>query len=91
MFVLQALVITSLLFFFSLLVVLLLQQFNRDLKIALLFIIPLLFFSLGFVLRMSAKPLIVDLGFFLTEFSSLFVSILFAMCLLLGQLKYWEK
>jgi len=91
MFIVQVLVISLLLIFYSLLIAALFRKFNRDLKIALFFITPLLVFSVGFVFRLSVKPPIVDLGFFLTEFSGLFISILFAICLFLGQLRYWKK
>jgi len=87
----QALVILLILLLFSLLIIVLFRKFNRDLKTAFLFIVPLLVFSLGFILRLSIKPSLVDIGFFLTEFSGLFTSVLFAVCLLLGQLKYWKK
>jgi hypothetical protein len=91
MFIFQVLVIFSFLLFFSSLIIVLFKKFNNDLKIALLFLTPLLVFSFGFILRLSARPPMVDLGYFLTEFSGLFISILFAVCLLLGQLRYWKK
>jgi len=91
MFTFQVLAILLLLLFFSLLIIVLFRKFGRDLKIVLLFIAPLLVFCLGFVLRLSTRPPMVDLGFFLTEFSGLFISVLFAACLLLGQLRYWKK
>lgn len=87
----QIFVIFLLLALFSLLIILLLKKFRKDLRITLLFIAPLLIFCLGFGMRLSAAPKMVDLGFFFTEFSGLFVSVLFAVCLMLGQLKYWGK
>ncbi len=86
----QAFVIFLFLLLFSLLVATLFRKFNKDLRISLLFIIPLAVFSLGFAFRLTAKPVVVDLGFFLTDFSELFVSILFAVCLILGQIRYWK-
>lgn len=52
---------------------------------------PLLLFSLGFVLRLSQNKPLIDLGYFLTEFSTLFVTVLFTAFLFLGQMKYWKK
>jgi len=87
----QAIFIALSTVFFSSLVVLLLRKFKQSLKMALFFVIPLFVFSLGFIFRLSESSWVVDLGFFLTEFSGLFVSILFSVCLSLGQLKYWKK
>jgi len=86
----QFLIIIFLLLLFSSLVVFLFKKFDRDLKIASFFIVPLVVFSLGFVFRLTAETSMVDLGFFFTDFSELFVSVLFASCLILGQIKYWK-
>jgi len=51
---------------------------------------PLLVFALGFALRLTDQKELIDTGFFLTDYSSLFVYLLFAACLVLGQLKYWK-
>ncbi len=66
------------------------KKFKRT-ELAGFLVIPLVIFSLGFSLRLSGKTALVDLGFCLTEFSSLFVSVLFTAFLFLGQLKYWKK
>lgn len=42
-------------------------------------------------MRLTDKEGFIDLGFFLTDFSSLFIYTLLATFLLLGQLKYWKK
>jgi len=56
----------------------------------LAFIFPLLIYVVGFTLRLSGNKELVDLGFFFTEFSSIFVTVLFSLCLYLGQLRYWR-
>lgn len=52
------------------------KKFKRT-ELAGFMIVPLGFFSLGFGLRLSGKAALVDLGFFLTEFSGILVSVLF--------------
>ncbi len=49
----------------------------------------MLVFCIGFGMRLSVTKPIVDLGFFLTESSSVFAYTLFALAMILGQLKYW--
>lgn len=56
----------------------------------LIFFIPLMIFIFGFALRLSKNQGLVDLGFFLTDSSSFFVTLLFALALVLGQIKYWK-
>lgn len=53
--------------------------------------IPIALFSLGFIMRLSKKELIIDCGFFLTEISFLLIYSIFAITFVLGQIKYWEK
>ncbi len=52
---------------------------------------PLAMLTLGYYLRLSGHQPAVDIGFFLTDGSFLFTYLLFALFLLLGQLKYWGK
>jgi len=52
---------------------------------------PLWLFGLGFSLRLMMDKSLIDLGYFLTDFSTLFVTILFTLFLFLGQLRYWKK
>ena len=67
-----------------------LKKFKRsDLFPYLLF--PLLIFVIGFCLRLSNNQEKVDLGFYLTEVSYIFLTMLFVLALFLGQLKYWKK
>ncbi|MBI4033117.1 MAG: hypothetical protein HY377_01180 [Candidatus Blackburnbacteria bacterium] len=67
------------------------RQFGRGVKLVLVLIVPLLTYSLGFILRLIQTKYIIDLGYFLTDFSALFIYTLFATFLLLGQLRYWKK
>lgn len=79
-----------LLLFFTALIFNFLKQFKIKRKKALVFICPLLTYALGFYLRVLADKNLVDLGFFFTEFSTLFVTILFTLFLYVGQVKYWK-
>lgn len=91
MFVLQISVISFLLTGFSIILIGLLKRFGLERKLVLPLLIPLLVFSFGFSLRLTGKQGLVNLGFFLTDFSTFFVSVLFTTFLFLGQLKYWKK
>ncbi len=66
------------------------QQFKLNRIYVRLFVIPLFFFIFGFTLRISGYQFLIDLGFLFTEFTTLFVSILFVIFLCLGQIKYWK-
>jgi len=74
----------TLLFLFS-------RRFVKNNQLLLLLITPILIFSIGFLMRLSEHKEIVDAGFFLTESSVMFISVIFAGAFILGQLKYWEK
>jgi len=91
MFIIQSSFIGLLFILYSLLVVLLFKKFVDDLKLSLILVLPLLVYSIGFVMRLSGRNTIVDLGFFFTDFSVVFIYILFTASLLLGQLRYWKK
>ena len=69
---------------------LLLADFKLKKRQLIVFIFPLLTYAVGFTLRLSDNKEFVDLGFFFTEFSTIFVTILFSLCLYLGQVKYWN-
>jgi len=68
----------------------LLADFEIKRKKLLVFVLPLLTYAAGFTLRLSDNKELVDLGFFFTEFSTIFVTVLFSLCMYLGQLKYWR-
>ncbi len=79
-----------LLIIFTFLVFNFLGDFGVKKKKGLIFIVPLLTYVVGFSLRLSSVKGLVDLGFFLTEFSTIFVTVLFTLCLYLGQVRYWR-
>lgn len=56
----------------------------------MLFLLPLLSFIIGFSLRFTGDKFLIDIGFFFTDFSYLFVYLIFAVALILGQLRYWK-
>jgi hypothetical protein len=51
----------------------------------------IMIFSLGFILRLSGQKSIIDIGYFLTDSSSIFLYALFTGALMLGQIKFWKK
>ena len=67
-----------------------LRDFGIKKEKVLIFIVPLLTFTIGFSLRLTHNQSLIDLGFFFTELSTIFVTILFTLCLYLGQVKYWR-
>ncbi len=67
------------------------KKFKVHARYVMVFLAPLSFFTLGYQLRLSGIQESMDLGFFLTDSSYLFVYVLFAFFLLLGQLRYWRK
>ncbi len=92
MFLTQTLFIIGSFLVYLFVLVFLVKSFNPKLiKYCLALVIPLLLFTLGFIMRVSNNKPLVDLGYFLTESAGLFVYIIFALTFLLGQLKYWKK
>ena len=71
-------------------IVLILKKFRR-LDLLFYMIVPLFLFVLGFYLRLQKDAGAVDMGFFFTEISGIFLTMLFVIALLLGQIKYWKK
>lgn len=66
-----------------------LRNFRIPKRVLVLVLFPLLVFVTGFSLRLSGEKEMIDLGFFFTEFSFLFVYLILAVALILGQIKYW--
>jgi hypothetical protein len=62
---------------------------RKDMR--LLFFFPILLFVSGFSLRLTEMKMAIDLGYFFTDFSFLFVYILFSFAFLTGQIRYWKK
>ncbi len=85
-------IITIALVFFLLttLIYRLLKKFNK-VNLFIYFLIPLLIFTTGFILRLSSKNEFIGLGYFLTDISNLWLYILFTLGIILGQVKYWKK
>ncbi len=54
-------------------------------------LLPLVIFVIGFSLRLTSNEGLIDLGFYFTEIAYIFLTILFVLALLLGQVKYWKK
>ncbi len=71
-----------------------LMKFLTNFKVkkfyVVLFLLPLFSFFIGYSLRLTGYKFFVDTGFFFTDFSFFFVYLLFAIALILGQLKFWK-
>ena len=91
MYLFQILAIGTLTFFYALILKNLFRQFRLKARMTVLFIPVLVIFSVGYILRLNLNLDLINLGFYLTDFTSFFASILFAAFLFLGQLKYWKK
>ena len=88
---LKAIAVEIILFsFFVLLIIDFTRDFPMKKRKILVFVSPLFTFLVGFSLRLTGIDKLVDLGFFFTELSTIFVTILFTLCLYLGQVKYWK-
>jgi succinate dehydrogenase hydrophobic anchor subunit len=68
----------------------LMKKFKLRLSLKSLLFFPLIIFVIGFSLRLSESKLVIDTGYFMTEFTYVFIYLIFAMAVLLGQLKYWK-
>jgi len=68
-----------------------LNNFAVPRNVYAMMLLPLIIFPAGFFLRLTGMEELIDVGFFLTEFSFLFVYVIFAASLVLGQLRYWGK
>lgn len=84
--IIEEIVFLTLLFF----LVLILRKFDRK-DLLSYFLLPLILFVVGFTMRLNSNPNFIDLGFFFTEISNLWLYILFVIVLMLGQIKYWKK
>jgi hypothetical protein len=68
----------------------LMKKFKLRLSLKSLLFFPLVVFVIGFSLRLSESKPVIDTGYFMTEFTYVFIYLIFAMAVLLGQLKYWK-
>ncbi len=67
-----------------------LRKFDTEGRIFFPLYIILFLFSLGFAFRLNENTAVVDMGFYFTDISFLFVNVIFTAALLLGQKKYWK-
>lgn len=67
------------------------RNFIKDKSIILLLNLPVLLFITGYFLRINGSKWEIDLGYFMTDSSSIFLYALFTGSLILGQIKYWKK
>lgn len=74
----------------TLILIIILKKFDRK-DLFIYVFIPLIFFTIGFTMRLSEQVSIVNLGFFFTEISSIWLYVLFVLALLLGQIRYWKR
>jgi len=81
---------TVVLILFSTVLLKLLTNFKVKKFYVALFLLPIFSFAIGFSLRLTSEKFLIDIGFFFTDFSFLFVYLLFAIALILGQLRYWK-
>ena len=91
MFIYQVLVIIALLILYGSLVFLFSRIFTQELSLPVMLIFPIIIFCTGFTLRLSGNKPMVDIGYFFTDSSSIFLYALFTGALILGQLKFWKK
>jgi hypothetical protein len=91
MFIYQILIIISLLTTYGVLIFLFCRIFTKKPNLPLMLIIPVMIFSFGFILRLSEQKSMIDVGYFLTDSSSIFLYALFTGALILGQIKFWKK
>lgn len=67
-----------------------LRKFEVLRQISTIILLPLILFVIGFSLRLTEKQENINIGFFFTDFSYLFVYLVFALAFILGQIKYWR-
>ena len=65
-------------------------HFKAEKKLFYSLFLLLVLFTAGFSLRLSSNSDVVDLGFFFTEMSQFFTTVLFTAALILGQIRYWR-
>ncbi|OGG06159.1 hypothetical protein A2872_04285 [Candidatus Gottesmanbacteria bacterium RIFCSPHIGHO2_01_FULL_42_12] len=91
MFTYQLLLILALVIIYCAVIFYFCKRFQDGLSLPLILMFPIIIFSLGFALRLTNNKTIIDVGYFVTDSSSAFISILFTGAIILGQLKYWKK
>lgn len=87
----QILTIIVLLVLYSFVATTFCRRFTKELSLSIMLIFPIIVFSVGYIMRLSGNKPIIDIGYFFTDSSSIFLSALFTGALILGQLKYWKR
>jgi len=67
------------------------RNFTKNKSLISLLSLPVMLFIFGYFLRINGNKWQIDLGYFLTDTSSLFLYAVFTGSLILGQMKYWKK
>lgn len=88
---LQLCVTTALSLVYTGLVWMFCRRFSRANFLPVMLTFPIIIFSTGYVMRIYGEKVVVDLGYFLTESASMFVYVIFAGAVVLGQMRYWKK
>ena len=91
MFVYQIVSIALLSLAYSIFLLLFFGRFKKDKFLPLLLITPIVIFSVGYVFRLTGSKPMVDVGFFFTDSSYIFIYSLFTSALVIGQIKFWKK
>ncbi|HBB76207.1 MAG: hypothetical protein A2186_00470 [Candidatus Levybacteria bacterium RIFOXYA1_FULL_41_10] len=91
MFFYQVLVISVVFLTYSLSLLFFFRRFKKDIGFSAIIVMPIAVFSLGYLLRLTENKAFVDLGYFLTDSSYIFIYSLFTSALVIGQIKFWEK
>lgn len=68
-----------------------LKTFRLRRKYTAPMVFPLVLFTAGFSLRLSGVQEMMDIGFFFTDFTFVFIYILFTASFMMGQIRYWKK
>lgn len=87
---LTVIILISVLSIYSATLLKFLEKFEVRKRSLLTFLSPFFLFTVGYYLRLTGTRKLIDIGFFFTDSSYLFVYILFTVFLMLGQLKYWK-
>ncbi len=67
------------------------RAFGIKKKYVLTMLFPMFIFTAGFSLRLTGVQKWIDMGFYLTDFTYVYIYILFTASFMLGQIKYWKK
>ena len=67
------------------------RRFTRAARPFFILYLCLALYAVGFALRLTGTQTLIDFGYFLTEGSHLFATLVFTAALILGQEKYWAE